>query len=108
MPPMHERKMVEVHIYEFGKLKIRDNAQRFRYNTMLSKYNQFREMWGRKMREREEGPLDFRRRKAALEEKPAPPPPPPIATETSTSRVTSARPGSYVKLVPGSNGEEMQ
>src|SRR5438132_2444212 len=55
---------------------MRDNARRFRFNQLLSRYNQYRELWGRKMREREEGPLDFRRRKAALNE-PHPPPPPP-------------------------------
>ena len=75
LPPMHERKMVEVRIYEIGKQKMRDNGRRFRYNTILSRYNQFREMWGRKMREREEGPIEFKRRQAALNE-PAPPPPP--------------------------------
>lgn len=107
MPPMHERKMVEIAIFEFGKKKIRDNTRRFRYNTILSRYNQFREMWGRKMREREEGPLEFNRRKAALaapSEFSAPPPEAPPAEP----RVTSPKAGPYVRLVPGSNGEELQ
>ena len=107
MPPMHDRKMVEVLIFEIGKQKMRENARRFRYNTLLSRYNQDREMWGRKMREREEGPLEFNRRKAALEQ-PAPPPPPPPAPTASQPRVTSGKAGAYVKLVPGSNGEELQ
>ncbi len=77
VPPMHDRRNVEVLIYEIGKQKMRENARRFRYNTLLSRYNQYREMWGRKMREREEGPLDFRRRAAALAEPSTPPPPPP-------------------------------
>ena len=106
MPPMHERKQVEILIYEIGKLKVRDNARRFRYNTILSRYNQFREMWGRKMREREEGPIDFRTRKAALETPSTPPPEP--SMRTSESRVTSAGPGPYVKMVAGSNGEQIQ
>jgi hypothetical protein len=108
VPPMHDRKQIEIMIYEIGKLKVRDNARRFRYNTILSRFNQFREMWGRKMREREEGPIDFKRRKAALEETSAPPPPPPPPTATSESRVTSGKSGSYVKMVPGANGEEIQ
>src|SRR5258707_14838649 len=67
VPPSNDRRNVEIMIYELGKQRMRDNARRFRYNTMLSRYNQFRELWGRRMREREEGPLDFRRRQAALE-----------------------------------------
>src|SRR5712691_7420956 len=85
MPPRHERHLVEVYIFELGKQKMRENARRFRYNQLLSRYNQYREMWGRKMREREEGPLDFRRRQAALDEPSAPPKqasPPPRVTSS--------------------------
>jgi hypothetical protein len=109
MPPRHERHLIEVFIFELGKQKMRENARRFRYNQLLSRYNQFREMWARKMREREEGPLDFRRRKAALSEpvdppRPAPPPPPARA-----ARVTSAAADPYVvRVAPGSNGEELR
>lgn len=103
-PPMHERRGVEVYIYELGKSKIRDNTRRFRYNQLLTRYNQYREMWGRKMREREEGPLDFRRRKAAIEAPAAPPP----EQASAAARVTSPRSDPYVKLAPGSNGEEVK
>src|SRR5437867_3227484 len=104
MPPQHERHLLEVYIFELGKLKMRENSRRFRYNQLLSRYNQFREMWGRKMREREEGPLDFRRRQAALE---AP------REEAGTGRpaaqrVTSRSADSYVKMVPGANGEAIR
>ncbi|MDP9361092.1 MAG: hypothetical protein M3P29_06535 [Acidobacteriota bacterium] len=104
-PPMHERRLIEVYIYELGKQKMRDNARRFRYSQLLTRYNQHREMWGRKMREREEGPLDFRRRSAALNEPPAPLPKPDPAPAT---RVTSAKADPYVKVAPGSNGEEIK
>lgn len=107
VPPMFDRKQVEVSIYEIGKKKVRDNTRRFRYNTILSRYNQFREMWGRKMREREEGPLEFNRRKAALEA-PSTHPAPPHEDKSAGERVTSGKPGSYVKMVSGSNGEEIQ
>ena len=101
MPPTHERHLLEVYIHELSKKKIRDNARRFRLSQLLSRYNQYREMWGRKMREREEGPLDFRRRKAALV---APPPEP-----KTPPRVTSAPADPYVvKMTPGSNGDEIK
>jgi phage gp36-like protein len=103
VPPMHERRLLEVFIYELGKQKMRENARRFRYTQLLTRYNQLREMWGRKMREREEGPLDFRRRSAALNapaEPPAPPPPPP--------RVTSSKADPYVRVSPGTNGDAIK
>jgi len=102
MPPTHERHLLEVYIHELSKQKIRDNTRRFRLSQLLSRYNQYREMWGRKMREREEGPLDFRRRKAAMV---APPP----EREQTAARVTSAQADPYVvRMKPGSNGDEIK
>lgn len=102
-PPMHERRVLEVYIHELGKQKMRDNTRRFRYGQLLTRYNQLREMWGRKMREREEGPLDYRRRSAALNAPSAPPPPPAPAVP-----VTSPKVDAYVKVTPGTNGEEIK
>ena len=102
VPPSFERHQIEASIHELSKLKMRDNTRRFRFNTILSRYNQFREMWGRKMREREEGPLDFRRRQAALNAPAtAPPPPPPTP-------VTSEGPEPYVKMTADANGESLR
>jgi hypothetical protein len=103
-PPMMDRRKLENIIYEIGKQKMRDNTRRFRFQQLLTRYNQFREMWGRKMREREEGPMDFRRRQAVLSEPVAPPPPPPIAQP----RVTSNGADPYVKMTPGTNGEAIR
>ena len=105
MAPTHERHIIEVYIFELSKQKMRDNARRFRFNQLLSRYNQYREMWARKMREREEGPLDFRRRKAALSEPAQPAAPPPRAARPP---VTSAEADPYVRMTLGSNGEELR
>lgn len=107
IPPQFERHQLETYIHELGKLKMRDNSRRFRYNTLLSRYNQYREMWGRKMREREEGPLDYRTRKRQLEAPSAPPPPEPKQPEPAR-RVTSEAPDPYVKMPPGANGEQIR
>ncbi|HUR82790.1 MAG TPA: MXAN_5187 C-terminal domain-containing protein [Thermoanaerobaculia bacterium] len=104
VPPSFERHQVETYIFELNKLKIRDNSRRFRLSTLTSRYNQYREMWGRRMREREEGPLDFRRRQAAFEE----PSPEPAAALGERPRVTSARPDPYVRMTPGANGEQIR
>ena len=108
-PPMFERRQVDVYIFEMSKQKMRDNGRRFRFNTLTSRWNQFREMWGRKMREREEGPIEFQRRRAVFTEPQAPPPEPPAAEPSmAQSRVTSTIAQPYVKLASGSNGEEIQ
>ena len=105
-PPAHERRLVEVYIHELGKLKIRENARRFRYSQLLTRFNQLRELWGRKMREREEGPLDFRRRSALLNAPSEPPPPKPA--HDHEPRVTSSKADPYVRVAAGTNGEEIQ
>lgn len=104
MPPLQERRNLETYIYELGRQKMRDNARRFRFNQLLSRYNQYREMWGRRMREREEGPMEFRRRQAALTESPQALP----TQEPSSSRVTSGKADPYVKVAAGTNGEEIR
>lgn len=102
VPPSFMRHQVEAYIHEMNRIKMRDNARRFKFNTVLSRYNQYREMWARRMREREEGPLDYRRRQSAMagppEAIPRMPPPP----------VTSPSPDPYVKMTPGANGEQVR
>ena len=101
VPPLFERHALETSIHELNRLKIRDNGRRFRLSTLVSRYNQFREMWARRIREREEGPLDFRRRQALMQA-PAPEPEPPRPT------VTSAPADPYVRMTPGANGDEIR
>jgi hypothetical protein len=101
VPPHFDRHALERYIHELNKLKIRDNSRRFRLSTLVSRYNQYREMWARRMREREEGPLDYRRRQAALEG-PAPAQAPPRPA------VTSAPADPYVRMTPGANGEQIR
>jgi hypothetical protein len=103
--PSFERHQLESYIHELSKLKMRDNTRRFRFNTLLSRYNQYREMWGRKMREREEGPLDYRRRQAAMA---APSPRTSHPTPPPSPRVTSPPRDPYVKMTPGANGEQIR
>lgn len=102
-PPSFERHQIESYIHEMNKQKMRDNTRRFRFTTIMSRYNQYREMWGRKMREREEGPLDFRRRQAAMSASPSPPPP-----HSEARRGTSEPPDPYVRMTPGANGEQVR
>lgn len=104
MPPMTDRRQLEATIHELNKLKMRDNTRRFRFNQLLSRYNQLREMWGRRMREREEGPLEFKRRQKALTTEPEERETP----RAAAPRVTSEDSGAYVKVAGGTNGDDIK
>jgi hypothetical protein len=107
MPPTTDRRNIEAFIHELNKQNFRDNTRRFRFNTLLTRYNQYREMWARRMREREEGPLDFRRRQAALATEPDAPPPP-SEPRQPRARVTSNGSDPYVRVAAGTQGEEIR
>ena len=107
MPPMTERRNIEGFIHELNKLKIRDNTRRFRFNQLVTRFNQYREMWARRMREREEGPLEFGRRQAALNA-PAEPEKAQPRAAASAGRVTSGEADPYVRVAQGTNGEELR
>lgn len=102
LPPLEDRRRLDARVHELAKTKFRENAKRFRFNTLLSRYNQLKELWTRRMREREEGPIDYRRRRAAMTE--PLPETPPAARERETSE--GAR--SYVKVTDSGNGDEMR
>lgn len=102
LPPVEDRRRLDALVHELAKERIRDNGLRFRFNTLLSRYNQYKELWGRLMREREEGPIDFRRRRNQMT---APPPPPsePEQQRPAAARVTSDGSDPYVRV--GANGD---
>ncbi len=108
VPPSHERRMIEVFIHELNKRKVRDNSHRFRFSQLMTRYNQFRELWGRKMREREEGPTDFRRRSAALSGERSPIPPPPALPALMPRSNGNGNGDRYVTVSPGTNGEAVR
>jgi len=104
---MHERRLLEVLHLRAGQAEDARERPPLRYSQLLTRYNQLRELWGRKMREREEGPLDFRRRSALLNapSKPPAPKPAPVQASPVTSR-PNADP--YVRVAPGTNGDDIQ
>ena len=110
-PPVQERRNIDVFIHELSRLKIRDNSRRFRLNQLLTRYNQMREMWGRRMREREEGPLEFKRRQAAMSSEDREIAAAALRTVEPprvTPSVTSGKSDPYVRVTPGSNGEAVR
>jgi hypothetical protein len=103
VPPSFERHQLESAIHELSRQKFSDKTRRFRFTTIISRFNQYRELWGRRMRESEEGPLDYRRRQALMNQKVGPQPEAP-----PEPRVTSRPADPYVKMAPGVNGAEIR
>lgn len=91
VPPSFERGKLESLVHEMSRVKLRELSLRFRFNTLLARFNQYRELWSRRAREVEEGPLDYRRRAAALSSEPA-------AQKRNGARETSRGADSYVNV----------
>jgi len=54
--PPHKLKIrVEQLIRQYAHSEIRNNTERFRYQTLTARYNTFSELWGRRLRAMEEG-----------------------------------------------------
>lgn len=107
LPPSEDRKRLDEAMREMQRGRLRDNASRFRFATLLSRYQQYQELWARKMREREEGPMDYRRRVAALTNggQQAPPPAPPAQNRRTE---TSPASDSYVRVSQSANGDAVK
>jgi hypothetical protein len=77
-PPNDLKLKVEAVIRRHANAEIRNNTERFRYQTLTAKYATFNELWSKKLRAREEGKaFGVHGLKA---EKLPPPPPPPVAS----------------------------
>jgi len=63
LPPFKEKTLLETELRSLRNSTIQDNSLRFRMQNLQSRFNVYAEMWNRRMRELEEGPLHFKRRK---------------------------------------------
>jgi hypothetical protein len=65
-PPVDLKTRVEKVIREYSGGEIRNNTDRFRYTTLVSRYSTFNELWNKRLRAREEGrPVGLHGRAAA-------------------------------------------
>src|SRR5262249_23519363 len=94
-PPTDLKTKVEALIRRHANAEIRNNTERFRYQTLTAKYNTLNELWGKKLRAREEGKaFGVHGLKADVLPPPAPPAPAP--------------PGRAVHAAPGAEGSRVQ
>jgi len=54
-PPMDLKTKLEAVIRRYSNAEIRNNTERFRYQTLTAKYNTLNELWSKRLRAREEG-----------------------------------------------------
>ena len=54
-PPSELQRRVEKIIRDYAFQDIRNNTDRFRYQTLTARYNSFNELWQKRLRAREEG-----------------------------------------------------
>lgn len=107
LPPTEDRKRFEADLRELEKSRIRDNAVRFRFNNLMNKYTVMRELWGRRLREKEEGPVDYRKRAAALNVEDSDRPDRSGGPQRSAERVTSTDGRSYIKVEGSGDADQL-
>lgn len=85
-PPLELKGRVEALIRQWAYSEIRNNTERFRYQTLTSRYNTFNELWSKRLRALEEGrPVAHLPRTAAT---PQPPPPAAEPARAEAARAT--------------------
>jgi hypothetical protein len=77
-PPNDAKTRLEALIRRHANAEIRNNTERFRYQTLTARYNTLNELWSKKLRLREEGKA-FGVHGLKAEALPPPPPPAPAA-----------------------------
>lgn len=106
VPPAFEKGRLDTLVHDMSREKIRETSVRFRFNALIARYNHYRELWGRLEREREEGPLDYRRRQQAFRLAEAK-----LAAAhqdgPAAAPVTSGENGSYVRVTPTMESESV-
>jgi hypothetical protein len=74
--PSELRAKLEAVIRRYGGIEIRNNVERFRYQTLCARYNTLNELWSKRVRAIEEGrPVGLHLTRALVESLPVAPPP---------------------------------
>jgi len=78
--PEPERKHLDKAVRRYSADSFKDAADRFRYSSLVARYNVYCELWDKQMRDYEEGPRGAKRKKAS----PPPAPPPPAGSSAES------------------------
>jgi hypothetical protein len=81
-PPIDLRTKLEATVRRYSNAEIRNNAERFRFQNLASRYQAFAELWAKRLRAMEEGrPLGLHGKAAAMAPPPHSPHPSPAVGE---------------------------
>jgi hypothetical protein len=90
-PPTDLKMRVEALLRQHANSEIRNNTERFRYQSLTAKYNTLSELWTKRLRAKEEGRI-FGVHGLKADILPPPPPPPPVeALRVAPPPAASAR-----------------
>jgi len=105
-PPNELRARVDQLVKKYAYTEIRNNAERFRYQTLSSRYATFNELWNKRLRAIEEGrPLGLH----GVHERHAPPPPPPPPVPAAAARRAPGSGSGEVRVKdPAADGAAMR
>jgi hypothetical protein len=90
-PPVDLRSKVEALIRRYAGIEIRNNQERFRYQTLTARYNTFNELWSKRLRALEEGRVAGLHVTRAMKVAVPPPPEPEPAAAAPTPAAAAAR-----------------
>ena len=93
-PPVDLQTQVETLIKRYANTEIRNNGDRFRYQSLCARYTTFNELWQKRLRAREEGRVfGVHGLRAERMPPPAPPsPPPPRAAAAAPAEIRVSDP----------------
>jgi hypothetical protein len=83
-PPSDLQTQVELLIKRYSNAEIRNNGERFRYQSLSARFTSFNELWQKRLRAREEGKA-FGVHGLRADQLPPPPPPEPKSVESRPS-----------------------
>ncbi len=104
-PPNELRTRVDALVKKYAYAEIRNNAERFRYQSLSSRYATFNELWNKRLRAIEEGrPLGLH----GIHERHAPPPPLPAARPAAPAARGASGSGEVRVKDPGGDADAVR
>jgi hypothetical protein len=94
-PPSELKNRVEGLVRRYAYAEIRNNGDRFRYQSLSSRYSSFAELWAKRLRAMEEGRPALLHGTRVPHGTPPPPPPPPAASGPAAAAARAAAGNEY-------------
>jgi hypothetical protein len=99
-PPSELQGQVDVLVKRYSNSEIRNNGERFRFQTLASRFTTFNELWQKRLRAREEGKV-FGMHGLRAEQLPPPPSPAPAPAPAPASAAAPAAAGGEFRVSDG-------